>query len=254
MSDLLEFTIDLARTAGGILHDMYQRPREIHAKGLRDFYTDADLAAQAAIVERIRSREPQAAILAEENIQPPAGATSIWVIDPLDGTTNYSRHIPVFSVSIALVRDGRPVLGVIYDPLQDDLFAAEAGRGATLNGQPMHVSTASDISEAVIGLDWGRGEEARARELAWLRRTGLQSRTIRAIGSAALGMCYLAAGWIDVYYHGALMPWDGAAGQIIIEEAGGRILNHRGQPWNYVEPDCIACNPNLLPWALASLD
>ncbi len=254
MSDLLDFTIELARMAGGILHEMYLRPREIHAKGLRDFYTDADLAAQAAIVERIRSREPQAAILAEENIQPPAGATSIWVIDPLDGTTNYSRHIPVFSVSIALVRDGRPVLGVIYDPLQDDLFAAEADRGATLNGQPMHVSTASDISEAVIGLDWGRGEEARARELAWLRRTGLQSRTIRAIGSAALGMCYLAAGWIDVYYHGALMPWDGAAGQIIIEEAGGVLLNHQRQPWNYVEPDCIACNPKLLPWALASLD
>ncbi len=253
MSELLEFTIDLARTAGDILREMYEQPREIHAKGVRDFYTDADLAAQAAIVERIRSREPQAAILAEENIQPPAGATSIWVIDPLDGTTNYSRHMPVFSTSIALVRDGRPVLGVIYDPLRDDLFAAEAEGGATLNGQPIHVSTASDIREAVIGLDWGRGEEARARELEWLRRTGLQSRTIRAIGSAALGMCYLAAGWIDVYYHGALMPWDGAAGKIIIEEAGGTLLNHRAQPWNYVEPDCIGCNPNLMPWALASL-
>lgn len=254
MSELLDFTIDLARMAGGILREKYVQPREIHAKGLRDFYTDADLAAQAAIVERIRASDPQAAILAEENIQPPAGITSMWVIDPLDGTTNYSRHIPVFSVSIALVREGRPVLGVIYDPLSEDLFAAEADRGATLNGQPIQVSTASDIREAVIGLDWGRGEEARARELEWLRRTGLQSRTIRAIGSAALGMCYLAAGWIDVYYHGALMPWDGAAGQIIIEEAGGTLLNHRGEPWNYVEPDCIACNPALIPWALASLE
>src|SRR5512147_68397 len=147
MSDLLDFTIDLARMAGGILREKYVQPREIHAKGLRDLYTDADLAAQAAIVERIRSRDPQAAILAEENIQPPDGATSIWVIDPLDGTTNYSRHIPVFSTSIALVRDGRPVLGVIYDPLREDLFAAEADRGATLNGQLIHVSTASDISE-----------------------------------------------------------------------------------------------------------
>lgn len=253
MSDLLDFTIDLARMAGGILREKYVQPREIHAKGLRDFYTDADLAAQAAIVERIRARDPQADILAEENIQPPDGATSIWVIDPLDGTTNYSRHIPVFSTSIALVRDGRPVLGVIYDPLRDDLFAAEVDRGATLNGQPTHVSTASDIREAVIGLDWGKGEEARSRELAWVQRTGLQSRTIRAIGSAALGMCYLAAGWIDVYYHGALMPWDGAAGKIIIEEAGGQLLNHQRQPWNYMEPDCIACNPKLLPWALASL-
>ncbi len=254
MSELLDFTINLARMAGGILREKYAQPREIHAKGLRDLYTDADLAAQAAIVERIRSRDPQAAILAEENIQPPAGATSIWVIDPLDGTTNYSRHIPVFSTSIALVRDGRPVLGAIYDPLRDDLFAAEVDRGATLNGEPIHVSTASDVREAVIGLDWGKSEEARSRELAWVQRTGLQSRTIRAIGSAALGMCYLAAGWIDVYYHGALMPWDGAAGKIIIEEAGGQLINHQRQPWNYVEPDCIACNPNLLPWALASLE
>ncbi len=254
MSDLLDFTIAMAREAGGILRDKYTQPREIHAKGWRDFYTDADLAAQAAIVDRIQTRDPQAAILAEENIQPPTGATSIWVIDPLDGTTNYSRHIPVFSVSIALVQAGRPVVGVIYDPLSEDLFAAEADRGATLNGQPIHVSAVNDIADAVIGLDWGRGEEARTRELEWLRRTGLQSRTIRAIGSAALGMCYLAAGWIDVYYHGALMPWDGAAGQIIIEEAGGRILNHHGQPWNYVEPDCIACGPGLIPWAMTSLD
>lgn len=105
----------------------------------------------------------------------------------------------------------------------------------------------------MISLDWGKGEDARARELAWLQRTGLQSRTIRTIGSAALGMCYLAAGWIDVYYHGVLMPWDGAAGKIIIEEAGGQLLNHQGQPWNYAEPACIACNPKLRPWALASL-
>lgn len=253
MTELLDFTVQLARSAGGILRDKYLQPREIHAKGWRDFYTDADLAAQAAIVDRIRSREPQAAILAEENIQPPEDATTFWVIDPLDGTTNYSRHIPVFSTSIALVCDRRPVLGVIYDPLSDDLFAAEAGRGATLNGQPIHVSAASDIGEAIIGLDWGRGEAARRRELVWLQRAGVQSRTIRAVGSAALGMCYLAAGWIDVYYHGALMPWDGAAGQIIIEEAGGQLLNHHGQPWNYVEPDCIACGPGLISWALASL-
>lgn len=253
MSELLDFTITMARTAGGILRDKYVQPREIHAKGWRDFYTDADLAAQSAIVDLVRSREPHAAILAEENIQPPAGATSMWVIDPLDGTTNYSRHIPVFSTSIALVQNGEPILGVIYDPLRDDLFAAEAGQGATLNGEPIHVSTASEIGEAIIGLDWGRGEEARSRELAWLQRTGLQSRTIRAIGSAALGLCYLAAGWIDVYYHGALMPWDGAAGKIIIEEAGGQLFNHQRQPWNYVEPDCIGCNPALIPWALASL-
>lgn len=253
MSELLDFTIQMARTAGGILRDKYAQPREIHAKGWRDFYTDADLAAQRAIVDLIRSREPQAAILAEENIQPPTGATSIWVIDPLDGTTNYARRIPVFSTSIALVQNGQPVIGVIYDPLRDDLFTAEAGRGARLNGAPIHVSTTSKIGEAVIGLDWGRGEVTRSLGLAWLQRAGLHSRTIRAIGSAALGLCYLAAGWIDVYHYGALMPWDGAAGQVIVQEAGGQLFNFKRQPWNYVEPDCIGCNPKLTPWALASL-
>jgi myo-inositol-1(or 4)-monophosphatase len=253
MSELLDFTIALARTAGGILRDKYAQPREIYPKGWRDFYTDADLAAQSAIVDLIRSRQPHAAILAEENLQPPAGATSIWVIDPLDGTTNYSRHIPVFSTSIALVRDGQPVIGVIYDPLRDDLFAAEAGRGAALNGAPIHVSTTGEIGEAGIDLGWSRGEAARLLALAWLQRAGLHSRTIRAIGSAALSLCYLAAGWIDVCYHGALMPWDGAAGQVIVQEAGGQLFNFKRQPWNYVEPDCIGCNSALAPWALTSL-
>ena len=253
MSELLDFTLELAHLAGGILREKYMQPREIHAKGWRDFYTDADLAAQSAIVDLIRSREPHAAILAEENIQPPAGATSIWVIDPLDGTTNYSRHIPIFSTSIALVRDGRPVIGAIYDPLRGDLFTAEAGRGATLNGAPIHVSVTSEIGEAVIDLGWSRGEVARSLALAWLQRAGLQSRTIRAIGSAALSLCYLAAGRIDVCYHGAVMPWDGAAGQVIVQEAGGQLFNFKRQPWNYVEPDCIGCNPKLVSWALASL-
>lgn len=253
MSDLLDFTLHLAREAGGLLRDKYLQPREIHAKGLRDFYTDADLAAQELIIKRIQARDPHAAILSEEGVQPPAGAASIWVIDPLDGTTNYARRIPVFCVSIALVQHGRPVVGAVFDPLRAELFAAEAGRGAMLNGERLCVSAASNIAEAVVGLDWGREAPVRAATLAWLQHVGAQCRTVRAVGSAALGMCYLAAGWIDVYYHGALMPWDGAAGQIIVEEAGGQLLNHRGQSWNYLEPDCLAVGPALLPWARASL-
>ncbi len=253
MSDLLDFTQRIARGAGRVLRERYLQPREVHAKGWRDIYTDADLAAQETIVDLIRSHDPGAAILAEEGIAPPEGASSIWVIDPLDGTTNYARHIPTFSTSIGFVRDGRPIVGAIYDPLRDDLFAAEADRGATLNGQPIHASHVADIAEAIVGLDWGRGAHARQIELDWIGRAGMQCRTVRAIGSAALGLCYLAAGWIDVYYHGALYPWDSAAGQIIAQEAGIQLYNFAHEPYLYTDATCIACNRSLIDWALASL-
>jgi myo-inositol-1(or 4)-monophosphatase len=253
MSDLLDFATLIARAAGSLLRERYLQPREIHAKGWRDIYTDADLAAQETIVDLIRSHDPHAAILAEEGLAPPDGASAIWVIDPLDGTTNYVRHIPTFSTSVGFVRDGQPIIGAIYDPLHDDLFAAETDGGATLNGQPIQASNVADIAEAIIGLDWGRGVEARRIELDWIGRAGMQCRTVRAIGSAALGLCYLAAGWIDVYYHGALYPWDSAAGQIIAQEAGIQLFNFAHAPYVYTDATCIACNPYLVDWALAAL-
>jgi myo-inositol-1(or 4)-monophosphatase len=254
MSERLDFTKLIARAAGSVLRERYLQPREIHSKGWRDIYTDADLAAQQTIVDLIRSHDPHAAILAEEGITPPADARLIWVIDPLDGTTNYSRHLPTFSTSIGVVQDGQPIAGAIYDPLHDYLFAAEIDRGATLNGSPLHASQAATSAESIIGLDWGRREQARAIALAWIGRAGMECRTIRAIGSAALGLCYLAAGWIDVYYHNALSPWDGAAGQIIAQEAGAKLFNFGCAPFNYTDATCIACGPQLVDWALASLD
>ena len=253
MTELLTLTETVARAAGKVLRERYSQPRDIRVKGVRDIVTDADFAAQQTIVDLIRSHDPDAAILSEEGIDPPPDARSIWVVDPLDGTTNYARHFPTFSTSIALVQAGRPVAGVIYDPLHDFLFAAELDRGATLNGGPIHASSTLDIAEAIIGLDWGRGDRARTLALSWLSRAGTQCRTIRAIGSAALGLCYAAAGWIDVYYHAALKPWDGAAGQIIAQEAGVQLFNFDAASWNYTDETCIACNPQLKAWALASL-
>jgi fructose-1,6-bisphosphatase/inositol monophosphatase family enzyme len=226
MSDLLDFAQLLARTAGEILRQRYSQPREIHAKGWRDLYTDADVAAQEAIVQLIKQRDSRA---------------------------NYVRHLPAFSTSIALVEDGQPLAGVIYDPLRDNLFAAEVDRGVQLNGQPIRVSSTHEIAEGIVGLDWGRGEEARTAALTWLHKAGTQCRTIRAVGSSALSLCYLAAGWLDVYYHGELYPWDGAAGQVIAQEAGAKLFNFKRQKWHYREATCLACNPQLVDWALASL-
>jgi myo-inositol-1(or 4)-monophosphatase len=254
MSDFLSVAQSAALAAGKVLREKYPQVREIQAKGAQDIVTDADFAAQAAIVDVIKLHDPAAAILSEEGIEPNSLARLIWVVDPLDGTTNYARHLPMFSTSIAVVQDGQPIAGAIYDPLHDHLFAAALDQGATLNGIPIHASNTSEVDQAVVGLDWGRGEAARSIGLNWIHQVGTQVKSIRAIGSSALALCYIAAGWIDIYFHAALKPWDGAAGQIIAQEAGVKLFNHRGAPWNYSDESCIAANAQLLDWALASLN
>lgn len=253
MSDLLSVVQSAALAAGKVLREKYPQTREIQAKGKQDIVTDADFAAQAAIVEAIKRHDPDAAILSEEGLEPDPAARLIWVVDPLDGTTNYARRLPVFSTSIAVVQDGQPIAGAIYDPLHDQLFVAGIDRGATLNGIPIHASTTSEVNQAVVGLDWGRGDAARSIGLSWLQKVGPQVKSIRAIGSSALALCYIAAGAIDVYFHAALKPWDGAAGQIIAQEAGVQLFNHQGVPWNYVAESCIAANAPLSEWALTSV-
>ncbi len=253
MSDRLEFALHVARTGGQVLRERFLTPREIHAKGWRDFYTDADTVAQQTVVDLIRSREPHVAIQAEEGLEPPPGATALWVIDPLDGTTNYARHFPVFAVSIAYVEQGQPQVGVVYDPLHERIFYAEHDRGAWLNADRLWAASTDDIASAIAALDWGRGEKQRAQALEWVSRAGHACRTTRALGSAALGLSYLAAGWIDIYFHPMLAPWDGAAGQVIVEEAGARLFNFAGARWNYAEPDCIACTPQLAEWVRQSI-
>ncbi len=254
MTDFLAVVQSAALAAGKVLREKYPQARNIQAKGVRDIVTDADFAAQAVIVDLIRSHDPNAAILSEEGIEPDPQARLIWVVDPLDGTTNYARRLPMFSTSIAVVQDGQPIAGAIYDPLRDLMFAAAIDRGATLNGGPIHASTTSEVAESIVGLDWGRGEAARSIGLSWLQRAGTQVKSIRAIGSSALALCYIATGWLDIYFHAALKPWDGAAGQIIAQEAGVKLFNHDRAKWNYIDETCIACAPQLLEWTLASLN
>ncbi len=249
MSDRLDFALHIARAGGQVLRERFLAPREIHPKGWRDFYTDADTAAQQTVVDLIRTHDPRTAIQAEEGLEPASGATALWVIDPLDGTTNYARQFPVFSVSIAYVEHGQPQIGAVYDPLHERLFFAERGQGAWLNTSRLHAADTADIASAIVALDWGRGAQQRAQAMRWLARAEPACRSTRALGSAALALSYLAAGWIDVYFHPMLAPWDGAAGQVIAEEAGACLFNFAGARWNYTEPDCIACTLQLVEWA-----
>lgn len=241
----LSAAVEAARAAARVALERFRKPLVISRKGFRDIVTEADIAAQDAAVAVIQSRFPGVAILGEENLAADTTADTLWVIDPIDGTTNYARGFPIFCTALGVVRQGRPSVGVVYDPLHDHLFTAERGRGARLNGSPIRVSDVSTLSDAILALDWGRSPAERRRSFALLERLVLQCRSVRAVGSAALAMAYLAAGWIDLFYNFTLQPWDGVAGQVLIEEAGGRITNSLGEAWHYTQPSALASNNRL---------
>jgi myo-inositol-1(or 4)-monophosphatase len=251
-SSLLETAHHAALAAGQVLRDFLGRPRDVHKKGFRDFVTDADFAAQEAILSLIRERHPTHHILAEEGSEGttiPDGTT--WIIDPVDGTTNYTLGIPIFNVSIGVARDGQPVAGVIYDPLQEEIFAGAKGGGATLNGNPLPRLEPVALEDAVVGVDWAHAPADRAQTLAVLNVIAPRCRTVRALGSAALALAYVAAGRLHLYFHVGLWPWDTAAGTVLIGEVGGAVRCPDGTPWGFECTGIAAGHPELLTTAAA---
>jgi myo-inositol-1(or 4)-monophosphatase len=240
---VLETASEAARQVGQILLEELRKPQKIRFKGLRNIVTKTDLAAQAQAIEIIRSRYPDHDIWAEEVNQTPDGASDYcWIIDPLDGTTNYSRGFPCFSISIGLSHRGKLILGVVYDPLRAQLFRAQRGQGAYLNDERIQVSAAARLMDAVIGLDWAHEQELRCQVAQLVAQVAPEVSTLRSMGSAALGLCSVAAGWTDAYFHLSLKPWDVAAASVIIHEAGGAISDLTGQPWRPGSENCLASN------------
>ncbi|OIP41542.1 MAG: inositol monophosphatase [Deltaproteobacteria bacterium CG_4_8_14_3_um_filter_51_11] len=239
---MLMTAIEAALGAGRIIADRYPGGREITVKGFRDLATDADTAAESFIMELIHARFPDHAIISEEAGDGAIGNGYAWVVDPLDGTTNYAHHHPVFAVSIGVLEDGNPLLGVIHDPLRGHTFVAERGGGARLNNVPLRVSQTAEPDNAMIGLDWGHADEARERMLGYLRNIISHCGTLRALGSAALALAHVAAGWMDAYFQTGLKPWDVAAGVLLVREAGGRCTTLQGEPYRIQEPGCVATN------------
>ena len=239
--------------AGNLVRQQFSEPRQISQKGYRDVVTDADFASQAIITEIIRSSFPGHGFLTEEDDPSlPEGGPVIWVIDPVDGTTNYSRQIPTYCISIAAAtkqgtdqsgwNDYRPVAGVIYDPMRDEMFSAAAGGSSTLNGKDVSVSKADNIGEAIVSLDWSRDYARRQTMLSALNRFAHEAHTIRATGSAALNLAWIAAGRLDVYFNFGIGPWDVAAAAVLIAEAGGTVTNPAGEPWSLNDASCVASN------------
>lgn len=225
--DLLQTAVGAARSAGELVRGLWVKPRTLSAKGFRDWVTDADVASQAHIAAYILARHPGHGFLPEEESDLPKTGPVIWAVDPIDGTTNFSRGVPLFSISIAGLVDGRAVVGVVYDVLRDELFAAGSGRGATLNDKPITTSDRETLATAIMALDWSRQPHLRQEAYGLLGRVVNQVHTVRAIGSAALALAWVACGRLDGYFNLSLSTWDIAAGQLLVEEAGG-VCKQRG--------------------------
>ncbi len=226
----LDDAIAIARDAGALLREAFAHPLAIRYKGEIDLVTDADKASERAIVEAIGRRFPGHAVLAEEG-GGQGDAEWRWVIDPLDGTTNFAHRYPFFCVSIALEHRGAPHLGVVYDPLRDECFAAMRGHGATLNGAPIAVSRVDRLERALAATGFPYDVHERPEEtLRFFAPFLSRVQGVRRDGSAALNLAYLACGRFDLFWETKLHAWDVAAATLIVEEAGGRVTDFAGGP------------------------
>jgi myo-inositol-1(or 4)-monophosphatase len=241
----------LARQAGEILRAGYiPRPgyelrHEINYKGVIDPVTETDHKSEAFLLGEIQRRFPEDRILAEESGDLAGTNHARWYVDPLDGTVNFAHGVPVFCVSLAYARDGQLQLGAVYDPMQDECFSAERGRGAWLNGSPIRVSAAVHLDQCLLATGFPYNirtiEDTNLENYA---RFSLRSQGVRRLGSAALDLCYVAAGRLDGYWELYLQPWDMAAGALIALEAGATVTTARGGPDLMTPPySALAANP-----------
>ena len=244
---MLDFAIQTARDAGRILAERFGRSIEITNKSELDLVTESDLASESLIIDRIRTYYPRHAILAEESgASEPADRERPsdwrWIIDPLDGTTNYAHGYPCFCVSIGLEHQGRMEVGVVYDPMRDEVFAAERGQGASLNGRGIRVSSAPNLASALLCTGFPYDVRERSEFARHFANFIMNAQGVRRDGAAALDLAYVAAGRFDGFWEEGLKPWDVAAGVLLIEEAGGRVSNYRGEPMNIYTPPIVASN------------
>jgi len=247
MQPALSYLENLAREAGGILRAGYNKEHQVGYKGVIDLVTEVDHQSEAFLLGEVQKSFPGHHILSEETGIIQGSDEHIWYIDPLDGTVNYAHHIPIFCVSIAYASRGTLVLGAVYDPMRDEMFTAERGVGAYLNGRPSRVSSAADLQKSLLVTGfpynaWNTPQD----NFANFVKFGKLSQGVRRLGSAALDLCYVAAGRFDGFWELALNPWDVAAGGLICEEAGARVTNvDGGADYLSAPQSVIACTPGI---------
>jgi myo-inositol-1(or 4)-monophosphatase len=242
----LSYIERLARQAGQILRAGYQQEHQVDYKGVIDLVTEIDRQSEDYLLGEIRKDFPDHHILAEES-GGTRGGENQWYIDPLDGTVNYAHNIPLFSVSIAYASNGRLSLAAVYDPMRDEMFTAERGKGAYLNGRPLHVSGVAELQKSLLvtGFPYDAWN-SKFDNFDNFVKFGKLSQGVRRLGSAALDLCYVAAGRFEGFWELALKPWDVAGGGLICEEAGARVTNVFGEDDYISSPQSVvATTPGI---------
>lgn len=243
--EYLDFAIELATSAGDVIkHDM-AREKQVELKSRANLVTVADKESEALIIRRINERYPNHAVLAEESGASGSGEGK-WIIDPLDGTTNFAHQYPFFSVSIAFEQRGEILCGAVYDPVRDETFSGARGLGSFVNGQRIRVSGVERLGSGLLltGFPYGVREKIRLA-MSQFETFIIESQAVRRGGSAALDLCYLAMSRCDGFWELDLHPWDTAAGRVIVEEAGGRVTDFKGNPFSVYGKDILASNGKI---------
>lgn len=238
----LEIATEAAREAGAFLVAAFSGEKHIQVKGHGNLVTDADLNSEKLIIGKLRSEYPGSGVTSEESESIPSETGYTWLIDPMDGTNNFSFGIPFFSVCIALVKEDSPLLAITYDPLRQELFHAIEGEGAYLNERPISVSNRTNLKSGLVAFDMGyvSGKGQETLEIAKALRPHVFS--FRVLGSGALGLAYVSCGRLDIYMHRRLYPWDIASGRLLVVEAGGIVTDWAGKPLGKDSQEIVAGN------------
>ncbi len=246
MQEFLAVAREAAFRAGRLLRENLNGTREISYKGEINLVTEMDRLSERVAVETLLSAFPGHGVMAEEETRIENGPGFVWIIDPLDGTTNYAHGYPNFAVSIGLEQSGEITLGVVYDPMRDELFSALKGRGAYLNDRPIHVSDADTLIRSLLatGFPYDR-VVSKENNLNYFNALLMASQEVRRSGSASLDLCSVAAGRLDGYWELKLQPWDVAAGSLIVREAGGMVSDFSGVGFSVYDKEILANNSRI---------
>jgi myo-inositol-1(or 4)-monophosphatase len=249
MKDCREFkkiAIQAALNAGEILNKNRGRVKKVDYKGKINIVTEIDLISERAILKLIKKNFPDHSILTEESKEQKTDSDYKWIIDPLDGTTNYAHDFPSYCISIALEEEGEVILGVVYNPLLEELFTVEAGKGAFLNKRRIHVSSTRDLSKSFLATGFPYDiRESEITNLDHFANFAVRSLAVRRAGSAALDLCYLAMGKFDGFWELKLSPWDTAAATLLVKEAGGKVTNFEGEKYSIYSKHLLATNGRI---------
>jgi myo-inositol-1(or 4)-monophosphatase len=245
LSAIAEVAAAAARAGGDVLRESYGRVQSVRFKGVTDLVTEVDVRAEQTIVALLRSHFPTHQVLAEEGSVGGDDPRHRWIVDPLDGTTNYAHGLRVFSVSVGYERDGKLAAGAVYDPSVDELFLATAGGGATLNGEPIVVSATDTLIMALLGTGFPYDRALVPSALRQFSALSMQAQAGRRVGSAALDCCWVAAGRFDGYWERGLAAWDVAAGTLLVREAGGYVSEIEGGGETLTSGSILAANDYL---------